>query len=154
MSDAVVDVENVVKTYETLLRLSTLADKYNELINTYKDTISKEVEIRVPQLGTIFVEPARFKELKPLPVPVCIETDSEFNAVYFGKRICIRRVDAFTSDIRCYSSKITVAELMELACNIGDVLEKMANDLEHYVNVLPKIIDALKTIVAETKLLS
>ena len=149
-----VNIENVVKLYDLLVKLGALADKYNELVNVYKDLISKEIEVKLPQLGTIFVEPARFKELKPLPVPVCIETDSEFNAVYFGKRICIRRVDAFTSDIKCYTSKMTIADLIELTCNVNGVLEKIANDLEHYVNVLPRIIETLKTIVAEAKLLS
>jgi hypothetical protein len=148
-----VNVESIIKTYEVLTRLSALADKYNELVNTYKDLISKDIEIRAPQLGTIFVEPAKFKELRPLPVPMCVETDEVFNAVHFGKKICIRYVDAYTNDIRCYS-KMTIADLMELACNIGDTLEKIASDLEHYTNVLPKIIDALKTIVAESKLLS
>jgi hypothetical protein len=153
MSD-VVDVENIVKTYNLLSKLSALADKYNELISTYKDIISKKVEISVPQLGTIFVEPAKFKELEPLPVPMCVETDKTFNAVYFGRRICLRWDESYTTDIKCYSSEMTVANLIELACNISNVLEKIANDIERYVNVLPKIIDALKTIIAESKLLS
>jgi hypothetical protein len=153
MSD-VIDIDNVVKTFETLARLSSLADRYNELVNTYKDLLSKEVEIIVPKVGSVFIEPKKFKRLQPLPVPICIESDAEFNEIYFGRRICIRWSDSFTKDIRCYSSKMTIADLMELTCNISNVLEKIANDLEHHVNVLPKIIDALKTIVAESKLLS
>jgi hypothetical protein len=154
MSDAVVDVENVVKTHEALLKLSALADKYNELINVYKDIISKEIEVELPQLGTIYVEPAKFKELKPLPVPVCIETDKTFNAVHFGKRICLKWSESYTIDVRCYTSKMTVADLIELTCNISRVLENVSRDIEKYVNILPKVIETLKTIVAEAKLLS
>jgi hypothetical protein len=153
MSEAV-DIESVVKMYDTLLKLSSLAERYNELINTYKDLISKEVEIKSPQLGSVFVEPRKFKRLQPLPIPVCMETDSEFNEIYFGRRICIRHSDGFTKDIRCYTSRMTIADLFELTCNISDVLEKLTKDLEQYNDALPKIIEILKTIVAETKLLS
>jgi hypothetical protein len=148
-----VNVENVIKIYEVLIKLSTLADKYNELVNTYRDLISKEIEIKLPQLGTIPVEPRKLKELRPLPVPVCVETDETFNAIHFGKKICLRFVGAFANDIKCYS-RMTIANLIEMTCNIADVLEKTANDIDQYVNVLPKIIETLKTIVAESKLLS
>jgi len=148
----VIDV--VVKTYEALIKLSSLADKYNELANTYKDLLFKEVEIKVPQLGTIYVEPTKFKELKPLPVPACIETDETFNAVHFGKRICLKWGESYTKDIRCYTSKMTIADLIELSCNISNVLENVSKDIEKYVNILPKIIETLKTMLAETMLLS
>ena len=153
MSD-VVDVESVVRLYEMLVKISALVDKYNELINAYKDLISKEIEVKLPQLGTIYVEPTKFKELKPLPVPACIETDETFNAVHFGKRICLKWGESYTKDIRCYTSKMTIADLIELSCNISNVLENVSKDIEKYVNILPKIIETLKTMLAETMLLS
>jgi hypothetical protein len=149
-----VDVDRVVTLYDVLLRLSSLADKYNELINVYKDLLTKEVEIKVPQLGNIFIEPRKFKEFIPLPAPTCIETDKEFNTIYFGKRICIRWTDTYTQDIRCYSNKMTITDLAELSCNISDILEKTVSDLEQYVDTLPRVIEKLKTIIAESKLLS
>jgi len=148
----VIDV--VVKTYEALIKLSSLADKYNELVNAYKDLISKKIEIKVPQLGAIPVPSRVFREFKALPIPACVETNLEFNEVYFGRRICLRQHNVSTTEIKCYSSEMTLSSLIELSCNVGDVLEKLAKDLEQYNDVLPKIIETLKTIVAEARLLS
>jgi hypothetical protein len=149
-----VNIDEAVKVYNALMKLSAIADKYNELINMYRDLLGKVIEIEIPRLGSIPVEPRKFREFVPQPVPACIESGEEFNEIYFGKRICLRHVDGYTTDIRCYSSKMTIANLIELACNVSDVLEKLAKELDDSTNVLSKAIESLKTIVAESKLLS
>jgi hypothetical protein len=145
----------VIKVYEELLSPGSITDKYNSLVNEYNKLLSARVRISIPMLGQLQIKPRKFKRVVSLPLPRCIEDDWEFDRIRFSDdRICLLGARGVGYRDSCYPSEISFDSLIELVCNIGDVLESAKTDIDKAVSELPKIIDAIKTIIAEEKLLA
>jgi predicted metal-binding protein len=146
-------VDKAVKVYE-LLAPGSIIERFNELVNEYESVLLTKVKISVPALRRVQINPRKFKKLVTHPLPHCKEEDWEFNEVNFGtgKTICLTNITHGRE--RCYPAEISILNLLELTCNIADILESLKSDIEKAVNELPKIIETLKTIIAESKLFS
>jgi hypothetical protein len=148
-------VNAVVKLYEELLSPGSIVDKYNSLVDEYRKLLSARVRISIPMLGQLKIKPRKFKKFVPLPLPHCIEDAWEFDRVHFGDKIClVGGAGGVGYRDSCYPNEISFEGLMEVVCNIGDILESAKADIGAAVSELPKIIDTIKTIIAEGKLLS
>ena len=148
-------VNAVVKLYEELLSPGSIVDKYNSLVDEYRKLLSTRVRISIPMLGQLKIKPRKFKKFVPLPLPHCVEDVWEFDRVYFSDRICLVGGSGGVGyRDSCYPDEISFEGLMEVVCNIGDILESMRADIGMAVSELPKIIETIKTVIAEGKLLS
>jgi hypothetical protein len=84
----------------------------------------------------------------------CVATDRNITrvSVRTNGTICIHHIyhkDSYSSDQRCYDLKgIVVSDLIELECNLREILPKIENDLRTWISKYGQLVETLKKIVA------
>ena len=84
----------------------------------------------------------------------CVTTDRNIIrvSVRTNGTICIHHIyhkDSYSSDQHCYDLKgIVVSELIELECNLREILPKIESDLRTWIDKYGQLVETLKKIIA------
>lgn len=89
----------------------------------------------------------------------CVTTDRNINrvSVRTNGTICIHHIyhkDSYSSDQRCYDLKgIVVSDLIELECNLREILPKIESDLRTWIDKYGQLVETLKKIIATLEMI-
>jgi hypothetical protein len=141
-------VEAVRRFADVLSRVAPMMSELTELAKTRVSLVGELPDKPEIVLG---VDERPLYDLKLVPTPVCRATEHTFNYVSIkGGRVTLV---ANETGKRFYSLRhATVGELLELWCNVGDVLEELTKTLTEAEGRLPNIIAKLRELLAYLEL--
>jgi hypothetical protein len=149
---------NVAEMIKKLKEIMPLVKEYATLEHQYNIMLSKRYEL-VEKSEDAYEAIIHLNEKIPFrrfsyDHFKCVATDRNIDrvSVRTNGTICIYHIyhkDSYSSDQRCYDLKgIIVSDLIELECNLREILPKIENDLRTWIEKYGQLVETLKKIVA------
>ena len=133
---------------------STLTHQYNVMLHMRYEFVEKSED---DYQASIFLDEKIPFRMFSHDHFKCVATDKKISRVTIGTdgMICLHYYgEPYSSEHRCYDLRgIFLTNLIELECNLREILPKIENDLRTWINKYGQFVETLKKIVATLEMI-